>query len=165
MRKNTRIHYQHFLIESKINYTKNRQIIISHMSYQCMTISDMIHHVRNSYPGIPDYTIMDTIKMMIDENTIRISINVNSVGLYSHSTNPTLIQKIWIYLIHMNYSATYGDIMDAFGMTAKQDIADTVGIMVAKNIIIKNGNSIRLSTIERNNILNNHFLESNLFEK
>jgi len=135
------------------------------MSYHCMTISDMIHHVRNSYPGIPDYTIMDTIKMMIDENTIRISINVNRAGLYSHSKNTTLIQKIWIYLIQMNYSATYDDIMDAFGMTLQQDIADTVGIMVAKNIIIKNGNSLKLSAIERKNILNNHFLESILFEK
>ena len=118
-----------------------------------MTISDMIYHVQNQHPGIPDNIITDTIKMMIEENIIRISVSVNSVCLYLHSNNLNLMQKISIYLIQMNYSSTYEDVLDAFGMTLEQDIADALGVMVAKNIIIKKGNSIRLSAIERKNIL------------
>lgn len=120
-----------------------------------MTVSDMIYHVQNKYSGIPDDIITETIKMMIEENIIRVYATINNVDLYSHSKNPNLVQKIWIYLIQMNYSATYDNVIDAFGMTAKQDIAEAIGIMVAKNIIIKKGNSIKLSEIERKNILHN----------
>ncbi len=123
------------------------------MSYHCMTISDMIYHVQNKYPGIPDYIITDTIKMMIEENIIKVFVSINNVDFYSHYKNPNLIQKIWIYLIQMNYSTIYDDVIDAFGMTSQHDITDAIGIMVAKNIIIKDGNSIRLAAIERNNVL------------
>lgn len=123
--------------------------------YHCMTISDMIYHVQNKHPGIPDDIITDTIKMMIEENIIRVYATINNVDFYSHSTNPNLIQKIWTYIIQMNYFVTYNDVMDVFDMTSKQDIADALGVMVAKDIIIKKGNSIRLSAIERKNILHN----------
>ena len=125
------------------------------MMYHCMTISDMIYHVQNKHPGIPDDIITDTIKMMIEENIIRVYATINNVDFYSHSTNPNLIQKIWTYIIQMNYFVTYNDVMDVFDMTSKQDIADALGVMVAKDIIIKKGNSIRLSAIERKNILHN----------
>jgi len=121
-----------------------------------MTVLDMIHHTQILYPGIPDDIITDTIKMMIDENIIRVSVTINNVDLYSHSKNPNLIQKIWIYLIQMNYSATYDDVIDAFGMTAKQEIAEAIGMMVALNIVIKNKTHIHITEIERKNILGNH---------
>jgi len=118
-----------------------------------MTIFDMIYHVQNKHPGIPDDIITETVKMMIEENTIRVYTTINNVDFYFHSTNPNLIQKIWTYIIQMNYSVTYNDVMDVFGMSSQQDIADALGIMVAKNIIIKKGNSIKLSVIEQKNIL------------
>ena len=125
------------------------------MMYHCMTVSDMVYHVQNKYPGIPDDVITETVKMMIEENIIRVYATINNVDLYSHSKNPNLVQKIWTYIIQMNYSATYNDVMDAFGMTSQQDIAKAIGIMVAKNIIVKNGDSIKLSAIEQKNILHN----------
>ena len=126
------------------------------MQSHCMTVSDMVHHVQLRYPGISNEIIISTINMMIDENLIFESITVNWIRLYCNFKNPHLIQKIWIYLIQMNYSASYDDILDAFSMTLQDDIANAIGIMVAKNIITKNKTIIRISKVERQNILYNY---------
>ena len=120
-----------------------------------MTVSDMVHHVQNSYPGIPAYTITDTIKTMIEENIIRVYATINNVDFYSHSTNPNLLQKIWLFLVKMNFHCSYDELAHMFNLIDEIDIAEAIGIMVAKNIIIKKGNSIKLSEIEQKNILHN----------
>ena len=53
----------------------------------------------------------------------------------------------------MNYSAAYDDIINAFGIIAQQDIADAIGVLVVKNIIVQHNNVIKISTLERSNIL------------
>ena len=56
----------------------------------------------------------------------------------------------------MNYSVTYNDVIDAFGMILQQDNAEAVGIMVTLNIVVKNKTHIHITEIERKNILGNH---------
>lgn len=148
-------------MSQKSTSTKIQNNIISNIQFHCMSISDMIYHVRASYPGIPDNMIADTIHMMINENILKVSISVNGVNLYSNLKNQTLIHRIWIYLIQMNYSSSYADIVDAFGMPDQKDIDDAIGILVAKNIITKNKTTIRMSKIERQNIIYTNHNASN----
>lgn len=123
------------------------------MQSHCMTITDMIYHVKIYHPRLFDDIITDAIQMMIEQNIIRESFTVNGVPLYSNLKNQNIIQKIWTYLIQMNYSTTYTDIVNAFGMTAQHDIADAIGILIAKNIIIQNQTYIYITKIERKNII------------
>jgi len=129
------------------------------MQSHCMTVIDMMYHTKIQHPRILDDVITDVIKMMIDESIIFESISVNGINLYSCFKNLHLIQKIWIYIIQMNYSTAYDELVDAFAMTAQEEIADAIGIMIAKNIITKNKTQIRITQIERQNILHNHLLK------
>ena len=133
-----------------------QRIIISHMQSHCMTVQDMMYHVRKQYPRVPDYIITNTIKMMIDEYIIRISFAVNSIDLYSNSKNQNILQMIWTYIVQMNYTATHDELITAFEMTDENDIADAIGVMVAKNIITKKDNDISLSVNERCNVLRDY---------
>ncbi len=58
----------------------------------------------------------------------------------------------------MNYDTTHDELIIAFEMTDENNIADVVGIIVAKNIIAKQGNGITLSVNERCNVLGNYSL-------
>ena len=53
------------------------------MMYHCMTVFDMVYHVQNSYLGIPNYTITDTIKIMIEKNIISVSVTKQCRLLFS----------------------------------------------------------------------------------
>lgn len=118
-----------------------------------MTIPDMIYHTQKYFPGIPEYIINDTIKMMIDEYIIKISNTISNRDFYSNFKNHTLVQKIYMYLVNMNFHCSYSELVMVFNMTKETDIVNAVGILVVKNIIIKNGDSIKLSAIEQKNIL------------
>lgn len=126
------------------------------MQSHCMTVQDMVYHIQKQYAGISDHIVVDTIKMMIDESIIRISFAVNGITLYSNSKNQNLLQKIWTYIVQMNYTTTYDELISAFEMTDENDIADAIGIMLAKNIITKKGNDIALSVNERCNVLRDY---------
>jgi len=130
-----------------------QDLILDHMKFHCMTRQGMIYHTQKSIPGIPEYIINDAIDMMIDECIIKISETINSVNFYSNFKNKNLLQKIWMYILKMNFHCSYGELVHMFNLTREIDIADAVGIMVAENIIIKNGDSIRISAIEQKNIL------------
>jgi len=128
-------------------------LILDHMKFHCMTRQDMLYHAQKSIPGIPEYIINDAIDMMIDEFIIKISETIHCVNFYSNFKNQNLLQKIWVYLLKMNFHCSYSELVHMFDLTKEIDIADAVGIMVAENIIIKNGDSIKLSSIEQKNIL------------
>ena len=124
--------------------TKIQNCITSNVSYHCMSKSDMVHHVKIKYPGVPDEIILDTILCLIDENILRVSFSVNAVNLYNTTRNQNLLQKICTYLIQMNYTSTYDELVSSFSLTDEQDIANALGILVAKNIIIQNDSQLIL---------------------
>lgn len=123
------------------------------MKFHCMTLHDMTYHTQKYFPGIPEYIINDSIQMMIDECIIKIFDVMNGINFYSHFKNQNLLQKIWMYLVKTNFHCSYDELIHMFNLTQEIDIADAIGIMVAENIIIKDGDSIRLAAIERNNVL------------
>ncbi len=122
------------------------------MSYHSMTIPDMMHHASESYPGIPDDVMLDAIKAMIGDNVIRVLFTINNENMYSCYTNPNLANRIWKYMIHMGFLATYDDILSAFGNVDCDSVSDALGLLIAKNIISNDDDEFAVSAVERKNI-------------
>jgi len=148
-----KLHKTHLNLSQKPTIIRIQNVILDHMKFHCMTIPDMIYHTQKYFPGIPEYIINDSIQMMIDECIIKIFDTMNYIDFYSNFKNQNLLQKIWMYLVKTNFHCSYNELVHMFNQTQEIDIANAIGIMVAENIIIKDGDSVRISTIEQKNIL------------
>ena len=136
----------------KAIHTKIPGMILRHMQSHCMTMRGMVYHVKQQY-RISDEVIVEVIHAMIADNMIRTSFSVNDVKLYCNSKTHNLSQRIWRYMICMNYTTSYRDVVSAFGLTDEEDVIHCINIMVAQNLIIQNRDKIKFSKIERQNII------------